>query len=352
MYQISHHHLSDTHYLTDLTSLFIRHMLHFARSIPITIYTLSWRAPTHHYLHAFLCLHTHCTHHLRVAQIPTHPTTSMWMATCTIFGKNALPYRRKHHNMQTLSAVSCQLSAVVQFAHRATPLGRLLGSKNSNFCMLLVLLRLLPPLLLLLIPSLCTTHTHHRPCSTTTYIRHPLCIRSAGINTLFLRSYTTIYQTHAPFQGLHSHHCLHAFRVRPRIALFARFSMIVHTLHTPLKSGSNCVGHPTTSMWMATYTHLAPKTLDQWRKHHNMQTLSAVSCQPSAVSCRSFRTRGHAFGAFPTFQKHHYLHGFCTTDTTSATTTTTHPITLYHIHTPSSRFHHHMHQTPATYQVR
>ena len=93
------------------------------------------------------------------------------------------------------------------------------------------------------------------------------------------------------------------------------------------------------------------RTLDQWRKHHKMQTLSAVSCQPSAVSCRSFRARGHAFGAFPALQKHHYLHGFCTADTTSATTTTTHPITLYHIHTPSSRFHHYIQQTPAMYQM-
>ena len=105
-------------------------------------------------------------------------------------------------------------------------------------------------------------------------------------HTLFIRSHITIYQTHAPFLRLHSYHCLHAFSARPQIALFARFSMTVHTLHTPLKSGSNCVGHPTTSMWMATCTHLAPKTLDQWRKHHNMQTLSAVSCQLSAVSCQ------------------------------------------------------------------
>ena len=96
----------------------------------------------------------------------------------------------------------------------------------------------------------------------------------------------TIYQTHAPFQMLHSHHCLHAFSARPQIALFARYSMTIHTLHTPLESGSDCVGHPTTSMWMATGTHLGPRTLYQWHTHHNMQTLSAVSCQRSAVSCR------------------------------------------------------------------
>ena len=167
-----------------------------------------------------------------------------------------------------------------------------------------------------------------------------------------MRSHITIYQPHAPFRALHSYHYLHTFAARPHTSLCAHFSLSIQTPHTPLKSGSNCVGHPTPSMWMATYTHLAPKTLDQWRKHHKMQTLSAVSCQPSAVSCRSFRTRGHTFGAFPAFQKHHYLHGFCTADTTSATTTTTHPITLYHTHTPSSRFHHHIHQTPAMYQIR
>ena len=135
------------------------------------------------------------------------------------------------------------------------------------------------------------------------------------------------------------------------LAPLTHFSLSIHTPHTPLKNGSNCVGHPTPSMWMATYTHLAPKTLDQWRKHHKMQTLSAVSCQPSAVSCRSFRTRGHAFGAFPPLQKHHYLHGFCTTDTTSATTTTTHPITMYHTHAPLHMFHHNIYQAPAMYQI-
>ena len=103
---------------------------------------------------------------------------------------------------------------------------------------LLVLAPLLLLLLLLLIPSLCTTYTHHRPDSTTTYIRHPLCIRSTSINTLFLRSHTTIYQTHAPFQGLHSHHCLHAFSACPQIALFARFSMTIHTPHTHHLTGT------------------------------------------------------------------------------------------------------------------
>ena len=62
MYQICHHHLSDTHYLSHLTSLCIRHTLHFRHSIPATIYTLSSRAPTHRYIHAFLSLFTHCTH--------------------------------------------------------------------------------------------------------------------------------------------------------------------------------------------------------------------------------------------------------------------------------------------------
>ena len=86
-------------------------------------------------------------------------------------------------------------------------------------------------------------------------------------------------------------------------------------------------------MWMATCTRLAPKTLYQGRKHHNIQTLSAVSCQRSAVSCRSFCARCHAFGTSPAFLKHHYLHAFSTTDTTSTTTTTTHPITVCHTHT-------------------
>ena len=81
------------------------------------------------------------------------------------------------------------------------------------------------------------------------------------------------------------------------------------------------------------------------------QHANPVSCQRSAVSCRSFCARGHAFGTSPAFLKHHYLHGFSTTDTTSTITTTTHPITLYHIHTPSSMFHHHIYQTPAMYHI-
>ena len=86
--------------------------------------------------------------------------------------------------------------------------------------------------------------------------------------------------------------------------------------------------------------------------HHNMQTLSAVSCQPSAVSCRSFRTRGHAFGAFPVLLKPHSLYAFSATDTTTTTTTTTtHPITMYHTHTPLHMFHHYIYQTPAMYQI-
>ena len=208
----------------------------------------------------------------------------MWVATGTHLAPKTLYQWRKHHNMQTLSAVSCQRSAVSC---------RSFCSRVHAFGTSPALLK--PPYLYAFSATEATStttttthpitmyHTHHRPCSTTTYIRHPLCIRSASINTLFLRSHTTIYQTHAPFLRLHSHHCLHAFSARPQIALFARFSLTVHTLHTPLKSGSNCFGHPTTSMWMATCTHLAPKTLDQWRKHHNMQTLSAVSCQLSAV---------------------------------------------------------------------
>ena len=109
--------------------------------------------------------------------------------------------------------------------------------------------------------------------------------------------------------------------------------MTIHTLHTPLKSGSNCFGHPTASMWMATCTHLAPTRLWKCYKHHNMQTLSAVSCQRSAVSCRSFCARVHAFGTSPALQNPHYLYVFSTTDTTTTTTTTTHPITMCHTHT-------------------
>ena len=83
-----------------------------------------------------------------------------------------------------------------------------------------------------------------------------------------------------------------------------------------------------------------------------MQTLSAVSCQRSAVSCRSFCTRVHAFGTSPALQKPHYLYVFCTTDTTSTTTTTTtHPITMYHTHPPLQMIHHYIKQPPAMYQM-
>ena len=64
-----------------------------------------------------------------------------------------------------------------------------------------------------------------------------------------------------------------------------------------------------------------------------MQTLSAVSCQRSAVSCRSFFTGVHAVGTSRASLSHHYLYAFSTTDTTTTTTTTTHPITMYHTHT-------------------
>ena len=156
----------------------------------------------------------------------------MWMATCTHLAPKTLDQWRKHHNMQTLSAVSCQLSAVVHFAQGVTPLGRFHRSKNTTIYTVFVLRIPLAPLLLPLIPSLCAPYTHHRPDSTTTYIRHALCISSASIKTLFLRSHTTIYRPKAPFQRLHSHHCLHAFSACPQIALFARFSMTIHTPHT------------------------------------------------------------------------------------------------------------------------
>ena len=122
--------------------------------------------------------------------------------------------------------------------------------------------------------------------------------------------------------------------------------MSIHTLHTPLERGSNCVGHPTTSIWIATCTHLGPRTLYPCHKHHNMQTLSAVSCQPSAVSCRSFFTTVHAFGTSRAFLSHHYLHAFSTTDTTTTTTTTiTNPITMYQTHAPLHIFHHYLSDT-------
>ena len=153
-------------------------MLHFARSIPITIYTVPARAPTHRYLHAFLCLVTHCTHHLRVAQI----VLDIQQHRC---GWQLAPIMGKHNSRQIttckpcqLSAVSGQLSAVVHFAKPSTPLERLQPSKNLTICTFFVLQILLPPLLLLLIPSLCTTHTLHCTCSTTIYIRHPLFILS------------------------------------------------------------------------------------------------------------------------------------------------------------------------------
>ena len=236
-----HHHLSETHNLSALASLFISHILHFARSIPITIYTLSSRAPTHRYLHTFPCLLTHCTHHSRAAQI----VLDIQQHRC---GWQLTPISRQKPSINganttrckpcQLSAVSRQLSAVVHFAQGVTPLGRFQRSKNTTICTVFVLRIPLAPLLLPLIPSLCTTYTHHRPDSTTTYIRHPLRIRSASIKTPFLRSHTTIYRRKAPFRGLHSHHRLHAFGARPQIALFARFSMTIHTPHTHHLTGT------------------------------------------------------------------------------------------------------------------
>ena len=119
-----HHHLSDTHTqnLSDLTSLFIRHTLHFSRSIHTPIYTLSSRAPTHHYLHTFPCLSTHRTHHLRTARI----VLDIQQHRC---GWQLAPIMGKHNSRQIttckpcqLSAVSGQLSAVVHFAQGSTPL--------------------------------------------------------------------------------------------------------------------------------------------------------------------------------------------------------------------------------------
>ena len=120
----------------------------------------------------------------------------MWMATCTHLAPKTLYQGRKHHNMQTLSAVSGQLSAVVHFAQGATPLERFHRSKNTTIYTVFVLRILLAPLLLLLIPSLCTTYTHHGPCSTTTYIRHPLCLRSASINTHYFSDLTSRFIRH------------------------------------------------------------------------------------------------------------------------------------------------------------
>ena len=119
MYQMCHHHLSDTHNLSDLTSLFIRHMLHFARSIPITIYTLSARAPTHRYIHAFLCLFTHCTHHLRAAQIvlDIQQHRCGWQLAPILVQQcsttQAQPSQHANPVSCQLSAVSCQLSFIL-----------------------------------------------------------------------------------------------------------------------------------------------------------------------------------------------------------------------------------------------
>ena len=123
MYQISHHYLSDTHYLSDLPQLFIRHTLHFTRSIPTTIYTLSSRAPTHHYLHTFPCLFTHCTHHLRVAQIVwTSNNIDVDANLHPSWANNALSISKKaqHANPVScqLSAVSCQLSFILHKGSR------------------------------------------------------------------------------------------------------------------------------------------------------------------------------------------------------------------------------------------
>ena len=137
-----------------------------------------------------------------------------------------------------LSAVSRQLSAVVHFAQGATPLGHFQRSKNTTIYTVFVLRILLAPLLLPLIPSLCTTHTLHCICSTTIYIyiRHPLCIRFA----------TIIYQTHTIYQS--SHHYLSATcsisrapflslfkrfrRAPPRTTIYTLFLVYSHTAHT------------------------------------------------------------------------------------------------------------------------
>ena len=116
MHQISQHNKSHTHThiptLTShtLTSLFIRHMLRFARSIPIAIYTLSSHAPTQHYLHTFLCLFAHSTHHLRVTQI----VLDIQQHRCgcqlaPILGNNTLSMAQ---TSQHANPVSCQRSAV------------------------------------------------------------------------------------------------------------------------------------------------------------------------------------------------------------------------------------------------
>ena len=237
--KLFYHHLSNKHYLSNLTSLFIKHILRFASSIPTTIYTLSSCAPTHHYLHAFLCLLTHCTHRLRAAQI----VLDIQQHRC---GWQLTPISRQKPSINganttrckpcQLSAVSRQLSAVVHFAQGATPLGRFQRSKNTTIYTVFVL-RILPaPLLLPLIPSLCTTYTHHRPGSTTIYSRHPQCIRWD----------TIIYQTHTIYQS--SHHYLSATcsisrapflslftrfrRAPPRTTIYTLFYVCSHTAHT------------------------------------------------------------------------------------------------------------------------
>ena len=112
-----------------------------------------------------------------------------------------------------------------------------------------------------------------------------------------------IYQPHTPFHALHSHHYLHAFIALPHAPQFTHGTHLSRVAQLMLNDQKH------RCEW-ETCTNLAPRALYQWRIHHNKQTLSAVSCQRSAVSCCSFCTRVHAFVTSQASVSHHYLHTF------------------------------------------
>ena len=133
-----------------------------------------------------------------------------------------------------LSAISCQLSFIL---HRGPRLWNVSSFPITPlFTRFLVLLILLPPLLQLLIPSLCTRHTLHCTSSTTIYIRHPPCNRFP----------ITIYQTHTIYQISHNYLSdtrsisrapfLPLFtrfrRAPPHTAIYTLFFVYSHTAHT------------------------------------------------------------------------------------------------------------------------
>ena len=119
------------------------------------------------------------------------------------------------------------------------------------------------------VPPLCISDTRYVSDLPPSFIRH----------TQFISSHITIYQTHAPFRALHSYHYLHAFVARPHAPLFTRFSLSTHTLHTPLKSGSNS----NTSNNIDVDGNLHPSSAR--RLYHTGANITTCKpCQLSAVS--------------------------------------------------------------------